>query len=104
MISRADNIITVQGNATIDNVAEITQKGTALLEDPHPQLVIDLSRLTEVDSSAVAMLLEWQRATKDYDKPVQYTGVPRSLEGLIDLYGLSDFIPRTNPLSKPVPI
>ena len=103
MISRADNIITVQGSVTIDNVAEITQEGAALLEDPHPQLVIDLSRLTEVDSSAVAMLLEWQRTTKDYDKPVQYTGVPSSLEGLIDLYGLSDFIPRTDPLSKPDP-
>lgn len=100
MISRSDNKITIQGNVTIDNVVKITQEGIALF-DMHHQMEIDLSHLMKVDSSVVSMLLEWQRATKDYDKPLQYTGIPNSLEGLINLYGLSDLIPHANYLPQP---
>lgn len=103
MISRTDHTITVAGKITIENVVDITEQGVALLDDTHQQFIVDLSGLTEVDSSVVAMLLEWQRATKDYDKPVQYTGVPGSLEGLIHLYDLSDFIPYTGQSPDPDP-
>ena len=61
MIHCEGNRIIVQGEVTIDTVAELTRCGMAVLD--HPQMQVDLNAVTEMDSTTIiSMLLEWFRA------------------------------------------
>ena len=60
MILRDGNRLIVSGAVTIENVVKLTELGSAMLN--REDWVIDMQQVTEVDSSAVSMLLEWQRA------------------------------------------
>ena len=62
MLRREGNTIIVQGPVNINNVVDLTEKGLALLENGNLQ--ISLQQITEVDSTAVSMLLEWLREEK----------------------------------------
>jgi phospholipid transport system transporter-binding protein len=56
------------------------------------QIDFDLSALTVVDSSSVAVMLEWQRAAKKLGKVITFHGVPANVSSLIELYGLSELL------------
>ena len=91
MISCDDDRIVIQGPVTIDNVAAITQRGMALFDRHH--WVIDLHKVTEVDSAIISMLLEWLRAARQGGYRLQFINMPASLESLIQLYGIVELIP-----------
>jgi len=57
------------------------------------QVVVDLSAVTEVDSSALSLLFEWQRTAKRRNCKISFCNLPASLASLADLYGVTDLIP-----------
>ncbi len=91
MILRDGNKLIVQGAVTIDNVVMVTAQGVALFD--RDDLVIDLAQVTEVDSSAVSMLLEWQRKAHSHNRQLHFTNLPKTLKSLAQLYGVSELIP-----------
>ncbi|MFT5534648.1 MAG: phospholipid transport system transporter-binding protein [Burkholderiaceae bacterium] len=56
------------------------------------QQSIDLAQISRVDSSAVAVLLAWQRAARDRSMPLHFTNPPVSLTNLATLYGVADLL------------
>ncbi len=54
--------------------------------------MIDLSRLSRFDSSAVSSVLAWRRAATARGAQLQIAAVPDGLRSLAQLYGLQDFI------------
>jgi len=56
-------------------------------------IAIDLSGVTEADSSAVALLLAWCRVAQSRKQRIQIQGVPDGLRSLISVYGLADLLP-----------
>ena len=90
VVSCADGKLSVKGGVTIDNVVETMTRGAALLN--WEKRVIDLGGITEVDSSAVSMLLEWQREGNRRGGRICFTNIPPKLESLVRLYGVSDLI------------
>lgn len=52
------------------------------------QSSIDLSQLTAVDSTAVAVLLGWQRAASEQGRVLRLDGIPANLQSLAELYGV----------------
>lgn len=84
------NKIAVRGSITFNNVVELTQQGIDLI-DGHCQ-VVDLNEVTEVDSSAVSMLLEWLRIAKMRKLDLHFVNLPENLNSLLKLYGLSGII------------
>ena len=91
MIVREGNIVKVEGSVTVDNVSAMTAQGTALLDAP--RLIVDLAAVGEVDSSIVSMLLEWLRVASQHNGQLQFINQPESLKSLVQLYGVSEFIP-----------
>lgn len=91
MVSCEGDRIIVQGSVTIDNVVAITQQGVALFDEHH--WVIDLNKVTGVDSTIISMLLEWLRAARQKGYLLQFINMPASLESLIQLYGVAELIP-----------
>ncbi len=93
MISRNGDKLYVQGAITVDNVASVIEQGVALFD--RPDLVIDLAQVTEVDSSAISMLLEWQRKARGQNRHICFSNIPKNMKNLAQLYGISELIPLT---------
>jgi phospholipid transport system transporter-binding protein len=53
----------------------------------------DLSAVRQVDSSAVALLLAWQREAQARGARLTLTGLPAALGSLATLYGVDELIP-----------
>ncbi len=90
MILRDGDKLCVQGPITIGNVASVIEQGIALFD--RPDLVIDMAQVTEVDSSAVSMLLEWQRKAQGHNQQLYFSNTPKNLKNLARLYGVSELI------------
>lgn len=86
-----ENQLFVSGPVTYGSVAKITQAGLASMN--HHDLVINLAEITEVDSSAVSMLLEWWRAAHARNFELRFINLPENLASLIQLYDVADLIP-----------
>lgn len=56
------------------------------------RLTIDFSEITGVDSSAVALLLEWRRQAAARGKTLVFVNLPANLLALARLYGVHDLI------------
>lgn len=55
-------------------------------------LAIDFANVTEIDSSAVALLLHWRRAAARLGKSLRYVHLPQNLAALAQLYGVDELI------------
>ena len=55
-------------------------------------LAIDFSNVTDIDSSAVSLLLHWRREALRLDKALRYIHVPPNLISLAELYGVDMLI------------
>lgn len=97
-IEREGKKLYIRGSITVNNAAEIARQGIALLDDDN--LVIDLKEVTEVDSSAVSMLFEWLRLVQAKNQQLKFVNIPENLSSLIQLYGVTDFIPSDIHLEK----
>ena len=75
---------------SLQNAVKSVQAGLAAIAQG--QIDFDLSALTVVDSSAVAVMLEWQRAAKRLDKVITFHRIPTNVSSLIELYGLSELL------------
>jgi phospholipid transport system transporter-binding protein len=56
------------------------------------KLTIDFSAVTGVDSSAVALLLDWRRMAMARGKSLAFVNLPANLLALAELYGVADLI------------
>jgi len=90
MISREDNTLIVEGAVTVQNVVDLMQQGLKLLDSDH--LYVDLQKITEVDSTVISMLFEWLRAAEKKNCRLEFIHFPKSLESLIQLYGVTSIL------------
>src|SRR5690242_10575394 len=84
------NRLEVSGAVTIDNVVTVAERGIVLLD--REDLIIDLGQITNVDSSAVSVLLQWEREARRRNRQIRFENVPQKLQSLIRLYGVSELI------------
>jgi phospholipid transport system transporter-binding protein len=90
MISCENGRCTVQGPLTMSNVTAVLEESAPLFAAPH--VVVDLSGVTEVDSAAVSLLLEWRREAQASNRRIEFANLPVNLKSLADLYGVSDLV------------
>jgi phospholipid transport system transporter-binding protein len=77
--------------ATIPGVLAQSAEFEARTDLPD-RLVIDFTGVSGVDSSAVALLLEWRRQALIRGKTLVFTNLPANLVALARLYGVADLI------------
>ncbi|MFZ1181103.1 MAG: STAS domain-containing protein [Herbaspirillum sp.] len=75
---------------TVDNAAATLTAGLQAIAAG--QTAIDLSTVATVDSSAVAILLSWQRAARAQGLALQFGALPANLQSLVDLYGAASLL------------
>ena len=76
---------------TLPGVLEQSREYTSRSDLPD-RLTIDFAAITEVDSSAVALLLEWRREAARLGKGLYFVNLPANLLALAELYGVSGLI------------
>jgi phospholipid transport system transporter-binding protein len=90
MISCDGSRCTVEGPLTMGNVTGVLQESTSKFQAN--EILVDLARVTEVDSAAVSLLLEWRRQALAANRRIEYVNLPSNLKSLADLYGVSDLL------------
>ncbi|MFZ6872166.1 STAS domain-containing protein [Undibacterium sp. Di27W] len=79
---------TVTGELSHDNANAVVAAGLSAIAAG--QSAFDLSALTKIDSSAVAVLIAWQRQAIEKGVQLQFSGYPANLLSLLTLYGLNE--------------
>jgi len=80
----------IQGRITLENAPAVLAEGVKLFD--RDGLVVDLSKLEEVDSTAISLLLEWLRVAQRSKRTLRFTNLPDNLKSLATLYGVLDLI------------
>lgn len=75
---------------TNQNAAIVLRDGLARVAEGEVQ--VDCAGLTQVDSSAVAVLLAWNRAAAARNLALSLRGVPAQLSQLASLYGVDGLL------------
>ena len=60
--------------------------------DEADKVSIDLAGLQRVDSSAIALLVQWQRQAAQKDIPLRFLNIPELIKPLLALYDLDAII------------
>jgi phospholipid transport system transporter-binding protein len=90
MIACENGRCKVQGPVTLDSVVSLLAQGNGLFTAQ--QVVVDLAAVTEVDSSALSLLLEWRREAGRNGRSVRYLNLPANLTSLAELYGVTELL------------
>jgi phospholipid transport system transporter-binding protein len=73
------------------NAAEVAALGRAAID--RGDVEFDLSGVARCDSSAVAVLLEWQRVARERGLALKVSGLPAAVVSLAGVYGVGDLLP-----------
>lgn len=90
MITLDGNRALLAGPVTLANVNAVLDEGNRTFKVP--SVTVDLSGVTDVDSTAVSVLLEWRRAAARDKREISYANYPDNLKSLIKLYGVSELL------------
>ncbi|HEV7476702.1 MAG TPA: STAS domain-containing protein [Burkholderiales bacterium] len=88
---REDGRIVLSGPVTLANVAQVLEEGRRHLAEG--AATVDLAEVSELDSSALALLLAWLREAKAAGRALAFTNLPESLQTIARLYGVQDLLP-----------
>jgi phospholipid transport system transporter-binding protein len=90
MISCNGDRCALDGPVTLENATAMLEEGIRQFTSPH--VTVDLSAVTEVDSTALSLLLEWRRAARRANRKIQFISLPDNLQSLAKLYGVSELL------------
>ncbi|PWF41194.1 STAS domain-containing protein [Massilia glaciei] len=78
---------------TVQTARAAMERGLAAIKAG--QTVFDLGSVKQADSSAVAVLLAWQRAARKGGSALSFVNLPAGLTSLAALYGVDAFLVAT---------
>ena len=87
-------VLRLEGPLSFESLPLVLAKSQAYTARPElpDRLTIDFTAVTEVDSSAVALLLEWRREAARLGKGLNFANLPANLVALAELYGVIGLI------------
>jgi phospholipid transport system transporter-binding protein len=80
----------VVGPLTIANAAQLAEEGRRMFVAE--RVIVDLAGVTEVDSAAVSLLLEWRRTAASASRQIEFLHLPPNLKSLAVLYGVAELL------------
>jgi phospholipid transport system transporter-binding protein len=90
MIACTAGSCTLQGPVTMANIEALLEAGARQIEGA--QVTVDLAGVTEVDSTAVSLLLEWRRQGLRANRAIRFINLPANLKSLAELYGVTELL------------
>ena len=90
MIRREGDSIMLEGAVTLDTVPGLVGAVEEYLRQG--ARVVDFRNVTEVDSAAVALALEWLRQAAATQTGLRLANLPAAMQNLAKLYGVSELL------------
>jgi phospholipid transport system transporter-binding protein len=90
VIRREGRRMFIGGPVTLANVANVLEEGRRHLEEG--VRAVDLSEVTDMDSSLLAALLTWLRDARNRDHELTFANLPDSLQTISRLYGVDGLL------------
>ena len=90
MIRRDGDSLFVEGALTLGTVSGLADAAREQLRQG--ARVIDFRGVSEVDSSAVALALEWLRQAAESKSGLRLVNLPVAMQNLAKLYGVSELL------------
>ena len=91
MIRRDGDRMIVSGPLTLAHVAAALGDGNGAISEGARS--VDLGEVSELDSSALALLLAWLREAKRRDGKLVFSNLPQGLTTIARLYGVAELLP-----------
>jgi phospholipid transport system transporter-binding protein len=90
-----NNLATLSGDINFANVVKLRRLGEAAM-DKITELSFDFSAVHQCDSSALALLIAWQRYAKKNLKIIHFLQVPASLVAFAKVCNVQDILALSN--------
>ena len=91
MIRRDGARIVISGPATLATAARLLEEGRQHLAEG--VATVDLAEVSELDSSLLALALEWLREARAAQRELAFANPPEALQTLCRLYGVEGLLP-----------
>jgi len=91
VIRRDGRRMIVGGPVTLANVSEVLEEGRRHLEEGVRS--VDLSEVTDMDSSLLAALLTWLREARAKERDLTFANLPEAAQTIARLYGVDGLLP-----------
>ena len=94
MSAAGGEVLAPTGELSFDTIPQVLEESAAYAArtDLPERLTIDFAAITSVDSSAVALLLDWRRMAAKRGKTLVFVNLPANLNALAELYGVAELI------------
>jgi phospholipid transport system transporter-binding protein len=92
LIETQGNKLRISGAMTLENVDALLNESANAFTSANME--VDLSGVSEVDSTAVGLLFEWLRKAHKLNTSLVFVNVPSNLVSIATLYGVLDLIPQ----------
>lgn len=92
--SSSSEVLRLTGALSFETLPGVLEQSAAFTARPDlpERLTIDFAGITGVDSSAVALLLEWRRQAQRLGRRLDFVNLPANLLALARLYGVEELI------------
>ena len=90
----AGEVLALTGELSFDTIPQVLEESALYVAraDLPDRLTIDFAAIAGVDSSAVALLLDWRRMAAQRGKTLVFVNLPANLLALAELYGVAELI------------
>lgn len=79
----------ISGDVLMTTANDLLKQSQALAIE---QTKIDFANVTDVDTSAISLILEWKRRAKDENQSLTFVNLPANLTSLVQLYDVAELI------------
>jgi phospholipid transport system transporter-binding protein len=90
VIRRDGDSLVLEGALTLATVSALADAAQEHLRQG--ARIVDFRGVTEVDSAAVALALEWLRQAAQNNREVRLANLPAAMQNLAKLYGVSELL------------
>jgi phospholipid transport system transporter-binding protein len=91
VIHVAGDRVEVSGAMILSEASKLLAEGSATLASA--ETLFDLSAVTDVDSSSIAVIFGWLRAAQQQGKAIRIAHPPQELLSLSSVYGVTELLP-----------
>jgi phospholipid transport system transporter-binding protein len=89
-ISQIENSWLISGDVIIGTAKAILDESVSLTLAQNT--AIDFSKVTDIDTTAISLILEWKRRAAKQNASISVINLPENLTSLVKLYGVSELI------------
>lgn len=89
-ITQNENSWEISGEIFMDNADQLLEESKSLTLNGND--IVDFKQVVDLDTSAVSLMLEWQRRAIAENKQLTFVNLPDSLNSLVTLYGVEALI------------